>query len=254
MRIELDSEDGMPFAAEETNQVPFVVNGPSSVSTQAAQQRVQDVILAALQQTLPRGRPLQAWEPQKLHSRHISMVCDRAAGLLPKEIAAKYRMSQVYVNVILTHPDSLIILGAMQALNADKMTDINARLQGYANEMLTGQVEVFRTTLDKRLKVQIAQDVLDRAGYGPRQKIDLNASHRFVMPAAAAMAISSALDEDKRVATVDYTNFTGRKLGEAALESGVLSGPQVRSEQPEPVTSASPDASSESPEDLRRTA
>jgi hypothetical protein len=101
------------------------------------------VILGALRQTLPRDRELSAWEPQKLHARHISMVCDRAAGLLPREIAAKYKMHQVYVNVILTHPDSLQILAALQALNADKLMDVNARLQGYANEMLSGQVEVF---------------------------------------------------------------------------------------------------------------
>jgi hypothetical protein len=257
MKIALDSEDGMPLEAESDEfpaQKAFVYNGPSSESSAAAQARVQDVILGALRQTLPRDRELSAWEPQKLHARHISMVCDRAAGLLPREIAAKYKMHQVYVNVILTHPDSLQILAALQALNADKLMDVNARLQGYANEMLTGQVEVFRTTQDKRLKVRIAQDVLDRAGYGPRQKIDINAAHRFVLPSAAAMGIASALQEDQRVADIDYSQYTGQRDLVPALESGADLRSQPRSEQPETVASASPDASSELPEQLRRTA
>jgi hypothetical protein len=231
-------------------------SGPSSASTSAAQKRVQDVILDALHEKLPRNRDLKAWEPRKLNARHISMCCDRAAGATPAEIAAKYRLHSGYVHIILTHPDSLVVIGAIQSLNADKLTDVNARLQGYAHEMLTGAIEVFRTTADKRLKVAIAQDVLDRAGYGSRQKIDINAAHRFVLPAAAAMGISQALQEDRRVADIDYSQFTGRKLGQSALESGVLASSQPGSEQPQAVASASPDASPElaEPEQMRRSA
>jgi hypothetical protein len=226
-----------PVAVEST--------GTSIASHGAAQARVQEVILAALQERLVRNRPLQAWEPQKLHARHIAMLCDRSAGMTPKEISERYKISQVYTNVILTHPDSLIILGAMMALNADKQTDIAARLQGYAHEMLTGKVEIFRTTGDKRLKDSIASDILDRAGYGSRQKLDLSATHRFVLPAAAAIGLTSALQESQR--EVDYSTYTQRRLGQGAagLESGEIQAAGDLSEQQDFSADASLSASPE---------
>jgi hypothetical protein len=161
------------------------------------------------------------------------------------ELATKHRLHQVYVNVILTHPDSVQIIGAIQALNADKLTDINARLQGYAHEMLSMKVDIARTTADKRLKDAIATDLLDRAGYGARRQIDLSALHKFVMPQAQAALLTQALDEDNRVATVDYTQFTQRKLGEGALESAELDRRPLP-EQQLPV-SASPADSPDAP-------
>lgn len=245
MKVNLDPENGLREAEDDAAPMPaepFVYSGPSSESSAAAQARVQDVVLAALRGTLPRSRPLKNWEPAKLNARHIAMCCERASGATAAELSQRYRMHQTYINVILTHPDSIYIIGAIQALNADKMTDINARLQGYANEMLSMKIEVARTTSDKRLKDAIASDLLDRAGYGARQRIDLNALHRFAVPSAQASLISQALDEDKRVATVDYTQFTQRKLGEGALESGGLLPATPLPEQ-QLVTSASPGAS-----------
>lgn len=241
MKVNLDPETGArdeELASPPPDLSGFAYSGPSLESTQVASQRVQDVILAALRGALPRSRPLRAWEPQKLNSRHIAMCCDRAAGMTAGEISRKYQMAQTYVTAILVHPDSIIIIGAIQSLNADKMTDINARMQGYAHEMLTMKVDIARTTADNRLKDSIASDLLDRAGYGARRQIDLNALHRFAVPSAQAGMIATALDEDKRVATVDYTQFTQRKLSDGALEGGAFaSSPQ---NEPLPVASASP--------------
>jgi hypothetical protein len=256
MFFRTNSEDGFGSPDElkdssgetpaQTQPVLAGYSGPSSESTQASKSRVHDVILAALHGSLPRGRELRPWEPDKLNARHIAMVCDRANGLTGKEIALKYRMSEAWVSVVLTHPDSIVMLGALMSLNADKQTDINARLQGYAHEMLQGKVDIFRTTKDNRLKDSIATDILDRAGYGARQKLDVDSTHRFVVPASAALAMSNALSESQRVATVDYTQHTGRKLGQPALESGVQGstpGFAQELEQLEVAVSASPDAS-----------
>lgn len=251
MRVVLNSEDG--FKAQDAESVAEEApgRGPSSETAVALMQlRVHDVIVAALEQRLPRARDLKPWEPDKLHARHIAMLTDRAGGATAKEIALKYKMHQVYVNRILTHPDSLIILGALQALNADKMSDVGARLQGYANEMLTGKMEIFRSTGDMRLKNSIATDILDRAGYGARQQVDLNQTMRFVMPAAVAAQVAGALDESQKIGEVDYRQYTGRRLDEsrAALESGAsvpLPVSQAELEQAESVTSASPGASPE---------
>lgn len=247
MKVDLDPETGSREADEAESShaaADFVYSGPSLSSTAAAQQRVQEVVLAALRGSLPRNRPLQRWEPAKLSARHVSMCCDKASGMSSAEIAEKYRMGTGYVNVILTHPDSLYVIGAIQALNADKLTDINARLQGYAHEMLTKKVEIMRTTADKRLQDSIASDILDRAGYGARRQIDLNASLRFAMPAEQASLVSQALSEDNRVAVVDYRQFTGRKLNDAgALESGAE--PSSRLPEQQTVSSASPGTSPE---------
>jgi hypothetical protein len=252
MRVKLNSEDGFKCQDDELSeaQTPGAAEAVSQNSHSLMQLRVHDVICAALEQRLPRAREIQAWEPDKLKARHIAMLTDHSSGMTPKEIALKYKMHPTYVNVVLTHPDSVIVLGALAALKADKATDIGVRLQGYANEMLTGKMEIFRTTSDLRLKDRIASDILDRAGYGSRQQIDINATNRWIMPAAAAAEVSQALDESMKVAEVDYRQYTGRRLdeGRAALESGpAATSPVSQSvpEQPETVDNASLGASPE---------
>lgn len=258
MRIKLDSEDGFKAIDQDESPDESEVYSPEAVSEHAlslAQQRVQDVIEAALSARIPRSRPLRPWDAQKLNARHIAMLCDKASGMSSKEIAERYKMSEVRVSAIVTHPDSIVVLSALLSLNADKQTDISARLQGYSHEMLTGKVEIFRETSDLRLKNAIATDILDRAGYGSRQQVDLNASMRFVMPLAQAAAVTQALDESNRVSAVDYRQFTGKKLGEqaqAALGSGAsVSVPVSRESEPLTDDGASPEASqgsSSSPE------
>lgn len=246
MRIKFDTDDGQRILNEAEESAPSRVDSSSLASpvssfSELGRQRVEELILLSMQGRLPRERALEVWEPQKLHARHIAMLLDRAGGCTPKELSMKFRMSQVHVNNILKHPDSQKILSAMQASAADKQTDVSSRLQGYANAMLDVKIELVRTTKDNRLKDSIASDLLDRAGYGPRRQIDVTAKGRFAVPVEMAMAMSGALAESDRVADIDYSQFTGKRLtnNAPALESGeaVVSTPiSEGSIEPEPVS------------------
>lgn len=169
------------------------------------------------------------------------------------EASAHFGMTTVRINTILHHPDALKIMAALQSQAADKLSDVGARLQGYANEMLSTKVEILRTTKNENLKDRIASDILDRAGYGPRQKIDINATNRFILPQKAAEGLTSALSESDRIGEIDYRQFTGKDLSAGGLKpnqlesgAGVSSRPLEVPEQPSMVGSASPPDSPDS--------
>lgn len=255
MNIRFDSEDGRRIQEQGTEHKPEPIPahlasnpfGPSFDSS-AAKARVESLVLGALTGTLPRERELLPYEAQKLRPRHIVILMDIAGGMTVPEVSERRRMTTVRINTILKHPDAQKILAALQSQSADKLSDVNARLQQYANEMLSTQVELVRTTKNEGLKQKIAADLLDRAGYGPRQKIDINQTNRFIMPAAAASAMTGALLEADRVADLDYSSFTGKDLSNPgkSLESGAgeSTRPMELSEQQDhEAISASPVAS-----------
>lgn len=138
------------------------------------------------------------------------------------EAEKEFNMTRVRIYSILKHPDAIKIMGALQAQAADKLSDVGARLQSYANEMLTTKMEVLRTTKNEGLKDKIASDILDRAGYGPRRQIDVNANAVFSFPASVAGALVGALKESDKIGEVDYRQFTGKNLSAPiiSLESG----------------------------------
>jgi hypothetical protein len=251
VKIQFDKEDGRKIETDASAPAHLTHSAfPPSFESAAAKARVESLVLGALSGTLPRERALEPYEAQKLRPRHIAILMQIAAGMTVPEASEKYRMTTVRINTILKHPDSIKIMAALQSQAADKMSDVNARLQQYANEMLTTQVELVRTTKNEGLKSKIAADLLDRAGYGPRQKIDINATNRYILPAAAAAGLTTALNESDRIAEIDYRQFTAKNLSHEAksLESGA--GESARPiEVAEPhdfeAVSASPAASPE---------
>lgn len=256
MIVHFDSEDGRRVEAEVAPMSPTMPvheaqspYGPSFES-ESARKRVESLVVSALKGTLPRERELLPYEAQKLRPRHIAILMRIAAGMTVPEAAIEYRMTTVRINTILKHPDAVKIMAALQAQAADKLSDVGARLQAYSNEMLTMKMEIVRTTKNEGLKDKIASDILDRAGYGPRRQIDLNAKVGMTFPASVAGALVGALKESDRIAEVDYKQFTGKNLTApvVTLESGAgeSSRPMEGTENPDhSADSASPAASPE---------
>lgn len=227
--------------------------GPSFESS-SAQKRVESLVLSALQGTLPRERELLPHEARKLRPRHIAIIMRISAGMTIPEAEIEYGMTRVRIYSILKHPDAIRIMAALHSQAADKLSDVGARLQSYANEMLTTQVEIVRSTKNEGLKSKIAADLLDRAGYGPRRQIDVAGTVGISFPASIAGALVGALKESDKIGEVDYRQFTGKSLSApvASLESGagVSSRPMEGTENSDHFAdSASPVAS---PETLAR--
>lgn len=227
MKISFDREDGRRVSDgdEQKPAVPAhevgTLYGPSFESS-SAQKRVESLVVSALLGALPRERELLPHEAQKLRPRHIAIIMRIAAGMTVPEAEIEFNMTRVRIYSILKHPDSIKIMGALQAQAADKLSDVGARLQSYANEMLTTKMEVLRTTKNEGLKDKIASDILDRAGYGPRRQVDVNGNVGISFPAGVAHALVGALKESDKIGEVDYRQFTGKNLSAPviSLESG----------------------------------
>lgn len=217
--------------------------------------RTQALMLAAMEGSIPTHRPLKMWEPEKLSPMHINMILDRAAGMRPGEIAEKYAVDFARTSVILNHPMATKLYATIMGEAADALADPRKRIEGYAHEMIEVKIDLVRNTeTHPRLRNAIADDLLDRAGYGARHVVDINNKHTIQMPAVLAERLASGLDEAARLREIPYADFV--QAGTAALAtpsamvptpldgevtpaSGDLpSGPG----QPEVVAGTSPDA------------
>lgn len=207
MRIDPDS--GFGLGDTEPREVE---NRPSEASFVD----VPGLVKAAMAGTLPGMRPLKPWESEKLSSLHVQMILDRASGYKPGELAQKYDMTPNRVSQILHHPAAEIIIGAILATLADRIIDPIERLKAYAHECIGVKVAIMRDpTTPRQLRNTVASDLLDRAGYGARQKIDVS---KTTAPAAeplsedTAQRLARGLEESRKVREMDYARFT--KTGE----------------------------------------
>lgn len=249
MRIQLDPEGGMEkFEVQGPTETP----GPQRAASLGLP--VADLVKAALAGELPRLRPLKPSEPDKLSATHVNIIMDRALGFKPHELADKYDMALPRISVILHHPDAEYLIAAIQGRQADALTDPIRRLQGYAHEAINTKIEILRDAKTKpELRNTVASDILDRAGYGARQKIDVEETHRVVVSAEKLSTFENVLRESQRVASIDYTKYisTPAQVGDEA-DSAVSQGPAmplVQSGEPgtpsagvSPSPSASPEA------------
>lgn len=168
--------------------------------------RISSVIDRALKGDLPRERAPQYWEPSVLSAAHVNMVLDRAAGFALSEIAARWEYSTAQVANVLGHPDAQTILSTILAMQAEQLSSIDSRLKAMAPEALNVKVEILRNPeVSPAVRDRVASDILDRAGYAPKQKIETEHNHRILMPAQAATGLKEALEASRRVAVMDYT-------------------------------------------------
>jgi hypothetical protein len=191
-----------------------------SVPIERAPAQVGVLVQAALAGQLPRARQPLYYQPATLSPVHISMVFDRACGLSQVEICEKYNYQKHQVSRILSHPDAEYLLGAILAQMADNLTDPVQRLQAYAHEAINVKVNLLRTTANEGLKNKVASDILDRAGYGPQQNINVNTrrEERLHLTAELTHRIAGAVDVVRRTASVDYKKYLVSAQAEGGTE------------------------------------
>lgn len=179
--------------------------------------RISDLISRALKGELPREREPHYWEPKVLTAAHINMVMDRAAGFSLVEIGARWEYTPQQVANVLAQPDAQLILSTILSVQAEKLTDIDSRIKAMSHEALNVKVEILRSPdASPAVRDRVASDILDRAGYAPKQKIETDHTHRILMPAQAATGLRDALEASRRVALVDYTMHLQKPDAEVA--------------------------------------
>lgn len=186
--------------------------------------RIQEMIEKALAGQLPRDRDPHYWEPDKLSAPHIAMVLDRAAGYSIREIAERHEYTESRVSIILSTPDAQTILSTIMAVASERIIDVSERLKYLAPEALNVKVDIMRNATSMTLRDKAATDILDRAGYGARTKIDATVSHSLVMPAQAATGLAAALSEANRVGDLDYSTHLAKPLAAEAMASSLMLG------------------------------
>lgn len=211
---------------------------------------LRELVGQALSGTMVVARPLKpVSEPEKFTPVHLNCIFDRAQGMRVFEIAEKRGLSQVRVSTILNHPYAEVLFGALMAQMADHLTDPVERMKAYAHEMIDVKVQMVRDqTTPKVLRNSIAGDLLDRAGFGPRMKVD----HTHAKPAQPSVPpealprIAGALSDLKRVAEIDYAPYVAGKEGVggglvAAANQEPGTPHAVASPSESPTSSLSPD-------------
>lgn len=193
-------------------QIPILVPPTAAESADSARRgaalaRLVDIVDQALQGALPRDFEPASNQPQKLHELHIQMIMDAHQGASLAQLAEKYDYDPAHIGSILRHPDAITIKSYILGMQADKVTDLQSRIEALAPEALTVKVALMRIAQNNTLKDKIASDILSMAGYGERKKLEVSHDHKLALPAQVATGLADVLSESMRVATVDYTRF-----------------------------------------------
>lgn len=248
MRVDLDSGFiERPEAPPEVAGISSPVDIQAQVESSGAR-RVRETVEAALAGTLPLDEPLARYEVQKFSPVHISLVLDRCQGMTPTELCEKYGMHYQYVTILLRHPFARQIQAAVLSQLADRCADPMERMKAYANEMIDVKMEIVRDkTTPKVLRNSVASDILDRAGYGARQKVDATVvtPTQPSVPSGLLGRLVSALETSQRVATVDYSRHSAvsaRKGDSVADKDTPLLEPGSSVESPEASLGGPPSA------------
>lgn len=184
---------------------------------------VNMLIEQALKGTMPITRALKPNEVRCFSPMHLNMVFDHVQGpLTNQELVEKYNVSASVVSWIVNHPYTDILRAALLGLMADKLTDPLERMRAVVHEMIDIKMQIVRDpNTPKRERNRIANDFLDRAGYGPltgkagNKGSDLEVPQ---LPAPIMNRFSEALEGAARVANLPWDRFTQR--GGALAEGG----------------------------------
>jgi hypothetical protein len=205
--------------------------------------RVTDLIERALKGELARDREPTVAEPKVLTPLHVNMVLDRAAGYQVREIAERWDYTEVQVSNILGSPDAQTILSTILAMQAGALVSMEARFKAIAPQALNVKVQILNDpAAPVAVRDRVATDILDRAGYAPKQKFETKHDHRIFLPAQVATGLKTVLEESQRVSTMDYSSFLHKSGAEVAS-----SHLQLGSGQPEVADSAPPVSAPDSP-------
>lgn len=224
----IDPESGMSELPREPVMAPSGaaerIDREDRMRRTTALARIEEACQKALRGELPRDCQPRDDMPERLCTVAIQAILDYSHGATILEIAEKYEYNPVYVRTLTRHPDAVTIMSLVLGARADKMMDMASRVEALAPEALTVKVDLMRTSANPVLRDKIATDFLSMSGYGERKKIETSVKHEhsFVVPAQAATGLRAALDESKRIASLDYSKYLARSPGEEEAQAATL--------------------------------
>ena len=124
------------------------------------------------------GRHARGLSPTigQLRPWHKSIARMMVTGQRPKDVCMIMGLSPAQVSVITNSPLFIEELSRLESMAEYSATDVRSELemrQGLAIETID-EVLVNKETVDIKLRVATAQDILDRTGYGKQQEPQKN--------------------------------------------------------------------------------
>lgn len=206
---------------------------------EARAERMQLAMLDVMSGAIARGRNLKYWENLRLRPVHMQMLLMKAAGFTQRKIATDLNYDEARVSVIVNHPDAQYLLSHLVSFQAEKLLDVNARIQAHAGEALDTALMLMRNGKEET-RERVAFRILGAAGYGATKKIEVN--NKFEMPVQQANQLTHALREATEVEDMTDAEFEilengpaaesgSSELDESALVEPVQSEPPVLNQQ-----------------------
>lgn len=192
-------QEDQPLPGEKPSS-PAAAADPADVnkhfSDEARMERMQMAMLDVMSGSVARGRYLKYWENLRLKPIHMQMLLMKAAGYTNASIAETVHYDPSRVSVVVNHPDAQYLLSHLVSYQAERLLDVNARIQAHAGEALDTALMLMRTGKEE-VRERVSFKLLDRAGYGAIQKSET--VHKVEMPVAQAENLSVAVREAMQV-------------------------------------------------------
>lgn len=193
-------QEDHPLPGEKPSASPVAGADPADANThfsdEARMERMQGAMLDVMNGVVARGRYLKYWENLRLKPIHMQMLLMKAAGYTNNKIAETIHYDPSRVSVVVNHPDAQYLLSHLVSYQAERLLDVNARIQAHAGEALDTALMLMRTGKEE-VRERVSFKLLDRAGYGAVQKTEV--SHRVEMAVAQADNLSAAVREAMKV-------------------------------------------------------
>lgn len=115
---------------------------------------------------------LREWEPLEFGPQHMQMLMMRAAGMRPKEIAEATGYSQSRVSVILNDPRAKKLIPQLTGqMLREFQLDVREMIQSYSGEATETIGSLMRHAESEQVRLASAKDLLDRAGFKPKEVV-----------------------------------------------------------------------------------
>lgn len=216
---------GAQVPLESNREVQGVVR--SAIEDEALSPETRDLIERCMLGTEPPGRELKSHEVAKFSAIHVQICLMRSAGFRLNDIATILGVGSQMVYNVSSHPYARKIIFAMMHRQGARVLDIRTKLTEFADILLdeTFKLAIEETDLEKQSKVTFA--LLDRAGFGPRQTVDINkksstgsASEHTLSRLADALNESTQADRIAATFTSKPAPDESRVLGEDSADPG----------------------------------
>lgn len=138
---------------------------------------------------------LESWQPQNFHTRHKHIVMLHVAGMRNCDIAEQLGYTESRVSQILTDPRAKEMVARMSTEFIEQLTiETQDRIQGAALEAFEKVLYLMRHAESERIQQVSAFDILDRAGFKPKEQ---QISAKLVIEGSDVKRLIAALQESK---------------------------------------------------------